>query len=131
MDGEPTSTNLLDQITRLLPGARDESHRRLAANVRLRTFPPDSIVFAQGEPIPLTLVLRGHAAFRRTTADGRELVLGIARPGMLFGFSSIAGSRATVDLVAVTATEIANWPADDVRSLARDDAGLALDVIDG
>jgi CRP-like cAMP-binding protein len=76
-------------------------------------------------------MLRGHAALRRTTADGRELVLGIAPPGMLFGFSSIAGSPAGVDLVAVTPARVAVWPGGEVRSLVLDDNGLALDVIDG
>jgi CRP-like cAMP-binding protein len=76
-------------------------------------------------------MVRGHAALRRTTADGRELVLGIAPRGMIFGFSSIAASPAGVDLVAVTPVEVATWPGDEVRALVHDDIGLALDVIDG
>src|SRR5438094_1851369 len=100
-----SAIDLLDQITVALPRARPESHRTLADTARLRTLGADEIVFRQGDPILLTLVLRGHAAFRRTTADGRELVLGIATRGLLFGFSSIAGSPASVDLLAVTPAE--------------------------
>ena len=92
---------------------------------------PGEIVFRQGDPIPVTLIVRGHAVFRRTTTDGRELVLGIAARGMLFGFSGIAGSMATVDLVAVTPTEVALWSGDELRPLVHDDGGLALDVVDG
>jgi CRP-like cAMP-binding protein len=122
---------VLDQIARALPRACHESHRLLEGSARLRTFVPGEIVFRQGDPILLTLMLRGHAALRRTTADGRELVLGITTNGMLFGFSSIAASPAGVDLVAVTAAEVAVWPGVEVRSLVREDPGLALDVIDG
>jgi len=128
--GDPTS-DLLDQIARALPRARHESHRRLEVTARLRTLAPSEIAFRQGDPIQLTLMLRGHAAVRRITADGRELVLGIITPGLLFGFSSIAESPAGVDLVAVTAADIALWPGCVVRSLVVDDAGLALDVIEG
>ena len=114
-----------------LPRARPESRGRLEATARLGAFAPDEIVFRQGDPIPLTLVLRGHAAFRRTTADGRELVLGIAVRGMLFGFSGIARSMATVDLVAVTPAEVALWTGEELRPLVHHDGGLALDVVDG
>jgi CRP-like cAMP-binding protein len=124
-------SDLLDQIAGALPRACRKSHVALADGARIRTFLADEIVFRQGEPIPLTLVLRGHAAFRRTTADGRELVLGIGNRGMLLGFSSIAGSPASVDLVAVTRAEVAVWPGDKVLSLLAGDPGLALDVIHG
>jgi CRP-like cAMP-binding protein len=125
------SSDLLDEIERALPRGRPESHLRLERIARVRTLVPDEIVFRQGDPIPLTLMLDGHAALRRTTADGRELVLGIATRGMLFGFSSIAGSLAGVDLVAVTPAEVAVWPGDEVRPLVVGDSGLALNVIDG
>jgi CRP/FNR family transcriptional regulator, anaerobic regulatory protein len=128
--GNP-STDLLNQIAHALPRARNETHRRLERTARKRTLNPGEVAFRQGDPIPLTLMLHGHAALRRTTADGRELVLGIASRGWLFGFSSIAGSLAGVDLVAATPAEVAVWPGDEVRSLVVDDPGLALDVIDG
>lgn len=129
-EGDPT-TDLLDQIAHALPRARNETRRRLRRTARTRTLAPGDVAFRQGDPIPLTLMLHGHAALRRTTADGRELVLGIASRGWLFGFSSIAGSLAAVDLVAATPVEVAIWSGDELRSLVVDDPGLALDVIDG
>jgi CRP-like cAMP-binding protein len=129
--GSEPSTDLLAQIAKVLPRARKESHRRLERTASLRTLVPAEVAFRQGDPVPLTLVLCGHAALRRTTADGRELVLWVATRGMLFGFSSIAGSPAGADLVAVAPTEVAVWPGNKVRPLVGDDAGLALDVIDG
>jgi CRP/FNR family transcriptional regulator len=128
---EVTPTSLFDELGRVLPHARPHSVRLLADTARLKSRLPDQTFFRQGEPIPLTMMVRGHAAIRRTTADGRELVLGIARPGFLFGYSSIAGSPAGVDLVAVTPARVAIWPGDEVRALVVDDAGLALDVIEG
>ena len=128
--GDP-STDLLNQIADALPGAHDATHRRLERTARIRTLASGEVAFRQGDPIPLTLMLRGHAALRRTTADGRELVLGIAARGWLFGFSSIAGCPAGVDLVAATPVELAVWSGADVRPLVLDDPGLALDVIDG
>ena len=123
--------DLPEMIARALPHARPESHRLLAGMARVRTTVASEIIFWQGEPIPLTLVVRGHAAFRRTTPDGRQLVLGLATGGDLFGFTSIAAQRARVDLVAVTNVEVAVWPGPRIRPLAEGDPGLALDAIDG
>lgn len=131
MAPRPDVTDLWEMISRALPAARPHTHRVLAETARFRTAVADEIIFWQGEPIPLTLVVRGHASFRRTTPDGRELVLGLATRGDLFGYTSIATQRAGVDLVAVTEAQVALWPAGRLRPLAADDPGLALDVIDG
>ena len=122
---------ILSFITKALPHATPASHRILASSASITFLVPGRVAFRQGYPIPLTLVLHGHVAFRRTTEDGRELVLGIGPPGMLFGFSSIAGSKSGVDLVAATPAEVATWSGDQIRTLVLSDAGLALDVIEG
>jgi CRP/FNR family transcriptional regulator, cyclic AMP receptor protein len=127
---EPAESELLHLLRRALPGAREHSRRHMEHMACRVTRRPDEAFFFQGGPIPLTLVLRGHAAIRRTTPDGREMVLGIAKPGMLLGFSSIAASPSGVDLVAVTPTDVAVWSGDDIRAIVIDDAGLALDVIE-
>ena len=98
---------------------------------RIRTLVADEIIFWQGEPVPFTVVMQGHAALRRTTPDGRQLVLRLATRGNLVGYTSITGLRASVDLVAVTGAKVAVWPSNRLRSLAAGDEGLALDVIDG
>jgi CRP-like cAMP-binding protein len=122
---------ILPLLARTLPRATPASHQILAASASISIVAPAQVAFRQGYPIPLTLVLHGHLAFRRTTEDGRELVLGIGSPGMLFGFSSVARSQAGVDLVAATPAEIATWSGEAVRALVLTDAGLALDVIEG
>jgi CRP-like cAMP-binding protein len=118
-------------IERALPRARPETRQFLVRAARVRTVRREEVIFHQGEPIPLTLVRNGYSAFRRTTADARQLILGLATRGDLFGFSSIAAQSASADLLAVTDGEVALWTGRDVRSLAAGDVGFALDAIEG
>ena len=47
---------------------------------------PKELIFRQGDAIPMTLMIEGYGAFRRMTPDGRQLVLGLATGGFMFGF---------------------------------------------
>jgi CRP-like cAMP-binding protein len=124
-------TDLPELIERAVPNARPATQRFLAQSARMRRVGPDDLIYSQGEPIPLTLVVQGYHAFRRTTTDGRQLVLSLATRGDFFGLSSIATRSARTDLVAVTDGLVALWSGPDLRSLTAGDAGFALDVIDG
>ena len=117
-------------IERALPGCRAETYRLLVEMARVAVVRPDERVFRQGERIPLTAMVRGHGAFRRTTVDGQVLMVDVAQPGDLFGYSSIAGSRTPVDLVALTDVDVVLWNGADVRRIAVSDSSLALNVID-
>jgi CRP-like cAMP-binding protein len=134
--GLPGSPSLIDPVAlrtlieRALPGAGPQTTQFLAETARVRSRRMQETIFRQGEPMPLTLVVRGYGAFRRTTIDGRQLTIGIANPGDLFGFGSIASTRSTVDLVALTDGDAATWKGPEVRRLAASDPGFALDVID-
>jgi CRP-like cAMP-binding protein len=130
-DSRLSPADLSELIERALPSARPETHRLLVRAARVRSVAPDDIIFHQGERIPLTLVANGYSAFRRTTADARQLILGIAVRGSLFGFSSISSGRAPIDLLAVTDGEVVLWSGRDLRALVASDPGFALDVIDG
>lgn len=127
----PDVPDLSHLISQALPSAQPRTHRLLADTSRRRTAAAGEIVFWQGEPTPLTLVVRGHAALRRTSPDGRQMVLGLATRGDLLGLTSIAAQRASYDFVAVNDADVAIWPAGGLRRLAADDPGLAVDVIDG
>ena len=127
----PEPADLSRMIASALPNARSDTQRSLAQAARIRSLAPKDLIFRQGEPILLTLMLQGYASFRRTTADGRQLVLGVATGGDLFGYSSFAARRATADVVALTEARVAVWPGKQLRGLATDDVGLATDVIDG
>ena len=117
-------------LKRALPGAAPESIERLADDVRVSRFGPGEVIFRQGEPTPVAVVIHGYAALRRTTWNGRELVLGIAKSGWLFG-SGIAGHTASADLVAVTSADVGLWSGPLVRQVVVADPGLAVAVIDG
>jgi CRP-like cAMP-binding protein len=96
----------------------------------MRRIPANELIWLQGEPIPLTLVVDGYAAFRRTTLEGQQLITQIVRPGEMYGMISIAGSLAAADLLALTECVVAAWQGSSVRELAANDPRLALDVID-
>lgn len=117
-------------IERALPGCRRETSESLAAMAHLRSVSGGGTIFSQGEPIPLTLVIRGHGAFRRTTIEGKQIATGIGIPGNLYGFSSIAGTRSSVEFVALTDCDVAMWSGRALRGLAMADPGFALDAID-
>ena len=98
--------------------------------MRIRAVKPGERMYRQGEPVPLTLILEGYGAARRTTASGKELVSGIAPAGVLFGWSGLASVPSSVELVAFTACRVGQWPGKDMRSLVAADANLALAAID-
>jgi CRP-like cAMP-binding protein len=126
-----TPPDLAELIQRALPNSLPDSRHALARTARIGRLDPNEIMFRQGEPMRLTLIIRGHAAFRRTTIDGRQLVLGVVAGGDIFGFSSVASLPSPVDLVALSEGKVAAWSGDELRPLVAGDSGLALDMIDG
>lgn len=116
-------------LARALPAAAPESIEWLADSARVTGVGRGDVIFRQGEPIPVILVITGYVALRRTTWNGRELVLGIAKAGDLV-VSGISGEFASADLVAITPTEVGIWSGADVREVVVSDQGLAVAVID-
>ena len=113
-----------------LPGCRPATVKALTDSARLRTAHPGDQIYRQGEPVPLTLILRGYGAARRLTVAGQQLVSGVAPAGVLFGWSGLASALSSVELVALTDCQVAQWPGREVRALATTDPGLALAAID-
>ena len=127
---EPLRPSLRQYLARALPNARAETIDRLMDTVRRRDVHPGEHIYRQGDPVPLTLIVEGYGAARRTTSGGKELVSGVAQAGVLFGWSGLATVPSSVELVALTECQIGQWPGGDVRTLAADDPGLALAAID-
>jgi CRP-like cAMP-binding protein len=131
--GWPTPSEQADLralIQRSLPSAGADSLISLARTGRLRHLRINETIFAQGEEVPLVLIVRGYIAFRRTTVHGQEVTVGIANPHEMYGITSISSTVSSVEMVALTDAEVAVWRGPLFRSLAEHDAGLALDVID-
>jgi CRP-like cAMP-binding protein len=118
-----------EQLRDALPGASAASLELLARTGHPRPYAVGETILRQDEPLPLTLVVDGYAAFRRITATGQQLIVGIADPGYLFGFSGVIAMPSEVDIDALTACEVATWPGSTLRQLALTDPGFALDVI--
>jgi CRP-like cAMP-binding protein len=113
-----------------LPGCQPETIDRLLQTVRTRSVKPGEQIYRQGDPVPLTIILDGFGAARRTTVNGKELVSGVAPAGVLFGWSGLAAVPSSVELVSLTECDIGQWPGAEVRALAAADPGLALAAID-
>jgi CRP-like cAMP-binding protein len=113
-----------------LPGCRPETIQRLIDAVRVRRVQPGDRIYTQGDPVPLTVILEGYGAARRTTISGKELVSGVAPAGVLFGWSGISSVPSSVELVALTECRVAQWPGPAIRMLASSDPELALAAID-
>lgn len=126
----PEWGSLRELLVRALPGCQAETIRRLLETVRIRTVQPNEQIYRQGEPVPLTIILEGYGAARRTTVNGKELVSGVAPAGVLFGWSGLASVPSSVELVALTDCRIGQWPGTEVRPLAFADPGLAFAAID-
>jgi CRP-like cAMP-binding protein len=127
---EAEQHELSQLLGRSLPRTLPETIPSLVETARLRTVHPGEPIYRQGEPVPLTLIMRGYGAARRTTASGQELVSGVAPAGVLFGWSGLASSPSSVELVALTDGRVAQWPGQEIRALAAADPALALAAID-
>lgn len=128
-DVRPDLEEVADLLDRALPGASVETRRVLARTGRPQRVLPDGLIMRQGETAPLTLIVRGYGAFRRSIADGGQHIIGLCARGALFGFSGIASVESTVDCVALTRAHAVQWSGREVRPLVAGDPGLALDVI--
>jgi CRP-like cAMP-binding protein len=113
-----------------LPHCQPKTIQRLIETARVRRVQQGERIYTQGDPVPLTVILEGYGAARRTTLGGKELVSGVAPAGVLFGWSGLASVPSSVELVALTECRVAQWPGPMVRTLASSDSELALAAID-
>jgi CRP-like cAMP-binding protein len=125
-----TLRELRETLDHALAGSAPQTAQILIETGRIRHHEMDDTIFFQGAEIPLTLIVRGYGAYRRTTDDGRQVTVGIASPGELFGFTSLTAALASADLVALGACDVVTWRGPDLRRMAAADPGFALDAID-
>jgi CRP-like cAMP-binding protein len=122
--------DLEERLAGILSGCRADTIAALAESARLREVRKGGIVYAQGEPVTLTLILEGYAIARRSMSDGHELMSGVAPAGVVFGWSSAADASSSVGMIAITTCTVAQWPGQIVRRLVVADGGFALAAID-
>lgn len=126
----PSAANLPEVLGEAFPHGRAETRRSLATAATVRTFGAGHTIARQGDESLLALVLDGYIAVRRTTVDGRQLMVRIVTRGNLASIFPLAGRPAAGDSIALTPGVAAVWRGDDVRSLATADPGLAVDLLD-
>jgi CRP-like cAMP-binding protein len=117
-------------LARSLPACHPETLTTLVETARIRTVNTGNALYRQGATVPLTLIVRGYAAARRTTASGQEIVSGVAPAGELFGWSGLAAQLSSVEFVALTECDVAQWPGQEIRALAAVDPAIAFAAID-
>jgi CRP-like cAMP-binding protein len=125
-----TRISVRQRLQETLPRCRAETIERLIRTARVRTVQPGKQIYRQGEPVPLTIILDGYGAARRTTASGKELLSGVAPAGVLFGWSGLASVPSSVELIALTECHVAQWQGPEIRELATADPALAMAAID-
>jgi CRP-like cAMP-binding protein len=126
----PTDLDELEALLkRAFPHARDDVRSVLLETADLRQVEAGRLVTDQTDPADVVLVTAGHIGLARTTLDGRQIMPRILTTGELLAMSR--GERAPpAGSIALTTSEVAAWKPGDVRSLAANDAGFALDILD-
>jgi CRP-like cAMP-binding protein len=121
---------LPDVLGEAFPHSRAETRRALVAAATVRMFRAGRSILHQGDETSMALILAGHVAVRRTTVDGRQLIMRIVGRGELVSILPLAARPASADAVALTPSPAAVWRGDEVRSLASTDPGFAVDILD-
>jgi CRP-like cAMP-binding protein len=127
---DPRRGILREHLSARLPSCKPETISSLVDSAKLRSVRPGESIYAQGEPVPLTLILTGYGVAQRTTGDGQEFMSGVAPSGVLFGYSGIASTSSSIALLALTDCEVAQWPGAEFRQLIATDMALGFVAID-
>jgi CRP-like cAMP-binding protein len=117
-------------LSEVLPQSRTESRTALLNTATIQTFGAGQTIFRQGDTTPVALVLDGHVAIRRTSPDGRQLIVRIIGQGTLAAFFPLKPRPSAADAIALTPTPVALWTGPWFRSIATLDPGLAVDLLD-
>jgi CRP-like cAMP-binding protein len=121
---------LPDVIDEAFPHSRADTRRALQAAAGVRVVGAGHAILHQGDETSLALVLNGHVALRRTTVDGRQLIMRIVGRAQVVSILPLAARPASADAVALTASPAAVWRSKAVRTLAITDPGFAIDILD-
>jgi CRP-like cAMP-binding protein len=130
IDVASLAAELPTMLGQVFARSRPDTLAALTAVATVRKFGPNEAILHQGDDTDLALVLAGHVALRRTTPDGRQLIVRIVDRGKLPAILPLAARPAAHDVVALTPMPVAMWRGAEVRSLAAADAGLAIDLMD-
>ena len=128
--GQTPPADLRTRLARAFPHASDTTLGSLVESARLRQFRRGERLIVQGEPLAVVLLIDGWVAMRRTSSEGKQVILLIMAPGEMTGAALGGTSDSPVEVVALSEGLAASWTADFVRHLAAANPGLAFDLMD-
>jgi CRP/FNR family cyclic AMP-dependent transcriptional regulator len=106
------------------PALRQLVERGNRLDARTRT-----IIFREGDPPMVVLVVHGTLRVYATAEDGREFTFFWAHPGDLLGHSFVTGGPRDASAQAVSDAALHVIPVDLVETLARADAAVAWELL--
>ncbi len=123
--------DLLDRATffqALTPAGR----AALAEIAILRTVPPQTVLFMEGDPgHSMYLLVEGRVQLHKTTPEGREVVLKVLKPGEVFAVVVLFESEAfPATATALTASRVLMFPTRAIHQRL-DDAAFRRDFLAG
>ena len=127
---DDSSAQLVRLLAGVAPASTDPSRRALVDAARIERFGRGEVLIPQGGHEEVGLIIDGFVAARRTTPDGRVVVPMVLGSGNFVSPGGLAGPESPYDFVALVPGSAARWTASIVRSLAANDAGLALGMLD-
>lgn len=115
----------------LLRNLADESLDRIAALAARRSYPKDTVIFAQGDVgDALYAVISGQVRIWTSTPNGREVFLNIMESGDTFGeIAVIDGRPRTASAMAVTDVELFLIRRPDLLGLMARDPALPMHLL--
>lgn len=123
----PALPVVLDEV---FPHSRPWTRTAMTTAATIRTYGPGEAIINQGDESSLALVLDGYVALRRTTPDGRQVIMRVVDRGEMASMLPLAARPAAADAVALTHTPVAKWRGPEIRSLAEADAAFAIELMD-
>lgn len=90
-------------------------------------FPPDAVLYTEGQQALGVFTLRkGMVKLVRSTADGRERIVRVLRPGDVIGLEALATSHYDSEAVAMVETSVCRIPLSVLHHLSANSPRLHL-----
>ena len=110
----------------------DEQARRAIERAQARAVPRGQAVYRQDqEADSLHVLAEGRMKLSRVTADGRQLVVKVLRPGEVFGSAAISTGIHSEFAIPLVQSTVLSWSADAVQDLIAEMPALAMSLLVG
>jgi CRP/FNR family cyclic AMP-dependent transcriptional regulator len=104
----------------------EEAARELLAGAIRISVPTGALIYQEGEPPRVLVVVDGLLRVFLRSADGRQLTVRYVHEGGVVGLALVLGGPGPTSVQALTASAVAALRLDTVRSMLGSDPGVAL-----